>query len=397
MKKKGFNKRIILFVVCFLFIITGYFSSYSIKPIAGSFWRLVKGQYTVEEAKSTIDDALNLGLSYHKTLMDINGLKDNVIGTRIVKKGDSTVIKADSGKVMGSNGMIKKKDLEAVCEKTKQLKTVAEENGAKFLYCYAPSKEYYEKAPDNVKDYSKENTANFLKLLSDKEIPYLSFVETFEKNKMKDDDLYFVTDHHWKPYSGFVAAKAICEELSERYGFEYNRKYTDIKNYNIKKYEHWFLGSQGKKVGTWFTWNGADDFDLITPKFNTEFIEEQPAKKAIRTGRFEDTVLYMEKDYYNNSSYATYSGGDFKLQIMKNTQNKNGKKILMVRDSFACVVCPFLALQTNELHICDMRDMEGMIGEKLNLKEYIKKIKPDYVLILFNRPGDTSDDRYNFF
>ena len=60
------------------------------------------------------------------------------------------------------------------------------------------------------------------------------------------------------------------------------------------------------------------------------------------------------------------------------------------------VVTPFLALHTSELHICDVRNNEDYVGEKLNMKEYINEIKPDYVLVLYNGVLN-SQNRYNFF
>ena len=81
---------------------------------------------------------------------------------------------------------------------------------------------------------------------------------------------------------------------------------------------------------------------------------------------------------------------------MKNNLNPHGKKILMICDSFAMVVTPFLALQTSELHICDVRDNEKYVGEKLNMEKYIKEIKPDYVIVLYNGVSN-SQKEYNFF
>ena len=107
----------------------------------------------------------------------------------------------------------------------------------------------------------------------------------------------------------------------------------------------------------------------------------------------------MEKDYYHKSPYSTYSGGDFRLQIMRNNLDTDGKKILLIRDSFACVVAPFLSLQTSELHICDMRDYQWYVGDKLNMEEYIREINPDYVLVLYNGISSVKDahGKYDFF
>ena len=106
----------------------------------------------------------------------------------------------------------------------------------------------------------------------------------------------------------------------------------------------------------------------------------------------------MKKDYYGGSPYATYSGGEFRLQIMKNNLNQSGKKIVLVRDSFACVVAPFLALQTSELHVLDIRNFEYYVGDRMNVKEYVKEIKPDFVIVLYSGVASVhgGDDRYIF-
>lgn len=87
------------------------------------------------------------------------------------------------------------------------------------------------------------------------------------------------------------------------------------------------------------------------------------------------------------------------MQIMYNNLNPKGKKILMIRDSFSCVVAPFLSLQTSELHICDMRDFEYYVGDKLNAEEYIKQIAPDYVIVLYSGVSnfEESHGKYDFF
>ena len=100
--------------------------------------------------------------------------------------------------------------------------------------------------------------------------------------------------------------------------------------------------------------------------------------------------------HYHQNPYTVYSGGDHRLQIIRNNLNPKGKKMLIIRDSFACSVTPFLSLQAGELHLCDMRDF--LKGEKMNLASYIEQLKPDYVMILFAGSNTIdSDGRYDFF
>lgn len=357
--------------------------------------------YSIFNFRTAIDNISAKELSYHDSLMDLDSIKNNVLGTRVIKKDDTTVVKTDTGSLVEPKRRIDDEEINKIVSRVNELKNVTEENGAKFLYCAAPNKECYETAPDFIENYSKDNFERLTKALEEADIPVLDFMNVLSEESISDNKYYY-TDHHWTARSGFTAAKAICENLKSLYGFSVDEQYTDLNNYSITEYPDWFLGSRGKKVGTYFTWNGADDFELITPEFDTDMIEEQPFKNQIHKGTFEETVLYMsnmEKDYYNKNTYAAYSGGDFRLQIMKNNLNSTGKKVLIIRDSFACVVTPFLALQTRELHICDVRNYEYYVGDKLNMRDYIQEIKPDYVLVLYSDVGtvEGSSGKYDFF
>lgn len=402
MKKiNKFNKNILLFVFVAVFIIGGMFSMNNIRPVLGSVKYLITGKYTVDEAKKTIELTTSDDLLYHNTLIDINSLKENALNTHLIKKDDYMIAKNDSGYLGYPSAYVADdNNISQTVDRIDRLSNIAEDNGAHFLYCQAPAKEYYNSFPSNTINCNVENKEKLVKSLEDKGVPYLDYMNTFEEEGIPTDELFYRTDHHWKEYPGFVAYQSLCRELKMRYGFEYSQEYADYSNYCVKDYSNSFLGSVGKKVGRYFTWQGLDDFRLITPKFETNMTEEQPIKGETRSGTFEESVLYMDYlngDFYKTNPYSVYSGGDFRLQIMKNNLNPQGKKILLIRDSFACVVAPFLALQTSELHICDMRDMDGMIGDKMNMKDYIKEIKPDYVVVLYTHVEDNSDGRFDFF
>lgn len=408
---RKFNKNIIVFVFCMLFVGVGLCSGELFEGIGEATQKFFQGKSSgfkrLAKLENSVDSLSTEKLFYHNQMMDVNSLKENLLGTRVVQKDDIVVVKSDSGSLVSGSLNIPsetntKEDIQQISNRIKELRIVTESNGAHFLYCYAPAKLEIEDTPPNVYNTYYDNKNTFFSAMDSLKIPYIDLANSFDGNGGLTSNDFYKTDHHWTANAGFCANKYICEQLSARYGFEVNREYTDIDNYNIKTFDKWFLGSFGKKVGTYFTWFGADDFDLITPKFETDLTEEQPFKDQTRTGKFEETVLYMdnlEKDYYGKNTYATYSGGDFRLQIMKNNLNKNGKKILLIRDSFACVVAPFLSLQTSELHICDMRDFEDFVGDKINAEDYIKNNRPDYVIVLYSGIGslDKSNGTYDFF
>ncbi len=68
--------------------------------------------------------------------------------------------------------------------------------------------------------------------------------------------------------------------------------------------------------------------------------------------------------------------------VITNNTITDGKKILILRDSFAQVVAPFLALGTHEVDlICDQK-FSGSICS------YIRENKPDVILIIYSSAYD---------
>ena len=98
---KKFNKNIIVFVFFVVFIIVGIwgdcFEQLKWKTIdlaAGIKHGNISSFF---DFKYYVDDISNKELSYHDNMMDVNSVKDNLLGTRVVEKDDLTVVKAKSG------------------------------------------------------------------------------------------------------------------------------------------------------------------------------------------------------------------------------------------------------------------------------------------------------------
>ena len=379
----------ILFLLAALFLLAGLIPC--VKPLASAGLQFFKdltggapdpaGQF-----KSRSDDITTNSLLYHDALMDLNSVKERLLGTRIIEKSDSVMVRADSGRIASYDGLLSPEDIRFAADRVRQLQQYAEENGAAFLYCAVPRKSYYEVFPPNILNNEASNYNHFTAALQANQVPLVKLADFFGEKGLSGGDVFFTTDHHWKPLAALSAAGEICRTLKVLYGFPFSPDYADIRNFKVTTYPDLFLGSYGKKTGRFFSSLGVDDFDLVLPDFPTAFTESRPLAKAEKHGSFEETLIYKEnlaKDHYKINAYAAYSGGDFRLQIMKNEMNPEGAKILLIRDSFACAAAPFLALQAGELHICDIRDYEGFVGNKLSIKSYIETEKPDYVLVLY--------------
>ena len=79
------------------------------------------------------------------------------------------------------------------------------------------------------------------------------------------------------------------------------------------------------------------------------------------------------------STYYTYSKGTKSEIIVLNKNAYNDKKLLILKDSFADCVYPFLSINFEETRVLDIRRYKN-----IRLYRYIRKYKPDAILFLQN-------------
>lgn len=402
---KRLNKNVVIFIITFSIILSGLFSVGFIKGMYRSFGDLMRA-FLLENAftafdqfTANIETASSQGLLYHKEFVDINSSVQKSMGTAVIYKDDMTVVRSKNGYLSYVRDVISEDKLKKRAKNVAELYNAASENGSDFLYVIAPAKGYDMEYPDNIIDYNKLNCDTFINELEDANVPYYNIFSQMKKEGITEEDMFFITDHHWKPEYALWAVNRVVQELNARFGFEYNEENLDINNYNEKVYKNWFLGSQGKKTGQYFTPLGLDDISIFTPKFKTFFVNTQVGKDYSVQGSFEEVLIHKEhveeKDLYNKNPYATYLGGDYREQVIENKGIEDGKRILILKDSFACAFVPFLSTVTKETCLLDMRDFDEFAGDRIDVANYIKETKPDIVLVMYS--GVTSEDKlYEF-
>jgi len=344
-----------------------------------------------------LDKIINKGNSISTTdilfktkFIELNGLFNRILGKRVVDDVDKSynVAKLNNGYLTFTNPKI---DIKGYADKTIEFNKFLSEKNIPLLYIQAPYKisKSDPQLPTGFVNYTNENDDNLLSELSKANIKTLDFREEIVKDNLNHYDMFFKTDHHWTPESGFWAAKKVSNLLRDDYGFKINEDNYNLDNYNIKTYKNWFLGSQGRRVGV--TYTGDDDIDMITPNFKTDFNFSVPTSNIERSGEFKDAMfsydLINKKDYYNLNPYEAYIGGDYNLNLITNNNSPNNKKILLVRDSFSCVMTPFLAMSCKNLDTIDLRYYTASI------KSYIDKNKPDIVILMYS---NQQDEYFNF-
>lgn len=251
-----------------------------------------------------------------------------------------------------------------------------------MLYVNKAKKDTTDKSllPDNYPYVYGDNYCELESALLNNGIDVLNINSVIEENNIDKYSLFFKTDHHWTPKTGVWVSKLISERLNQTYKYTLNTDLFNIDNYNTETYKNAFLGSQGKRVGVVYA--GVDDFDIITPKYKTDIELKIPSENQIVNGDFEATIIHRESITPDNllnkddTAYDAYMQGNHPLVSIKNNEVNNGKKAVLVLDSYGCVVAPYLSQTFSNLDCIDLRSFAD------SLEDYIVKTKPDVVIYM---------------
>ena len=321
----------------------------------------------------------------------LNGGFQRLMGAREINQR----YRLDNGHISYVIGEI---DVDGIASNTVDFRNALQELGIPMLYVNTPFKicEFDKQLPDSIEDYSNENANRFLAVLADNGVTYLDLRRSIAEDNLDHYSLFFPSDHHWQPETGFWATFKIIDRLTELdSSFAVDAQITDFSHYNQTVCEGVFLGSAGRRVGPLYS--GFDDITLITPKYETKFSFSVPAKGILREGSFEDSFLFPEaltpEDIFNSNGYGVYCGDDYGLLKLRNDTvepSATAKKVLLIKDSFSNVIIPFLNAAYEELHVVDLRYLEK------DLMSYIEEFQPDLVLTVYN-PGAYNTDNLVLF
>lgn len=370
---KQFRYSMLLFFAAAVFVAAGLCS----RPLLSGMKQAAVRLANTGNAEAFIDgvDAASKELAYKGELIDLYSLWYRVTDTREVVKEDATVLRLDNDFLAFQPKVADGEALREMADACARLKEVTDRTGSSLLYVAAPNKVSLSEGGNNP---VAGNIRDFIGLLEEQDIPVLNLMEEMENQGRTMEDSYFQTDHHWLPETGLWAAGEIAGAL----GLE--NEALRPERYSTETYPDLFLGSEGKKVGRYFTPLGLDDFSVITPDFDTDLTVTDYT--GTRTGAFADTVLVKKnlhtEDPYSANPYVVYTGGDYPLQTIQNHGMAEGETVLVIRDSYACAVTPFLSLAAGEVHTVDVRYWTGT-QQADTVLDYVEALRPDHVVVLY--------------
>lgn len=310
-------------------------------------------------------------------IIELSKKYDSIIKWNIVDNREyNGVMKLEDGHLVSFSN---RKDMSQIKKNIVELNGYCKNKDIEFIYVSAPGKFNKNEEKYNSLDFSNENADDVLAGLKENNVRYIDIRENIEEQGWLLRDLFFKTDHHWLPETGFWATGIIAEYLNNNNIAKCDLSLLDMKKYHKVVYENMYIGSRGKKN---LAISSPEDISLIYPDFKTEIRYKIPSMNMDKTGDF--SIMYDmeclnpedEAHPFSYEAYFSYNYGDVPCISIENMLPVNDKKVLIIKDSFANTINPFLAIQFKHTDILDVRCFDGSVHN------FIKVTKPDVVIVL---------------
>ena len=164
------------------------------------------------------------------------------------------------------------------------------------------------------------------------------------------EDIYLRTDHHWAPLGAYYAAR----EFATVAGVPFR----DLSSYDQKIIHH-YVGSMYGYSQDIAVKNAPEDFVYYVPRgadysvtYITYTIDEEyhvTSESKPRKGPY----FYHQRDGSGNA-YCTFMGSDTKITQVR-TGVHNGRRVLILKDSFGNAIPGYLFFSFEEVHVVDYR------------------------------------------
>lgn len=173
--------------------------------------------------------------------------------------------------------------------------------------------------------------------------------------KTSEYQVFYKTDHHWTSYGAYFAYVKYCEMN--------NIEPININNFKIKEVSNSFCGTLCSKTGYFnhtpdlihtFTYK---DYDL-----EVNYISQNKITKT----------LYEEKHLETKDKYSMFLDNNHPLIIISNSDIIDKREIVIIKDSYANAMIPFLVNHFKKVHVIDPRFYKSSISDYIKENKNIK-------------------------
>ena len=303
--------------------------------------------------------------NYEKYISDQFPLRDFWIGVKsrtekiLGKEENNGVYIGKDGYLMEKFEKPEEKDINFKIDNINSIITNVENTDKYFMLIPNSTKVLEDKLPPYAPNTDQLVYINKVKDSIDDSIRFIDLYDVLYQNK--DEYIYYRTDHHWTTKGAYLAYEKLMEDMGVKsHGEEY---------FSIERVTDSFYGSLYSKSG--FRNISPDSIYLYIPK-----ISEDCKVEYIDQGKKADSI-YDLNSLNKKDKYAVFLGGNHPL-IKISSKINNGKKLLIIKDSYANSFVPFLTGHFSEIYMVDLR----YYGE--DIKSLVEENQIESLLMLYN-------------
>ena len=224
-----------------------------------------------------------------------------------------------------------------------------------------------EKLPAFAPHYKEQKFYDALQQKLEKEDVLISVEPVLDAHK--EEEIYYRTDHHWTTLGAWYA----YEQYTKAVGGDLQRAQGKKKFRCISKD---FYGTTYAKINYA---RQADKIEIYEPEDKLRVVYNMGEKKT--------KTLYDVSFLKTADQYSVFTGGN--QAVLEITGGiKNGKTLLLIKDSFANSILPFLAEDYEKLVVVDLRQL-NVSGDRL-----LEMFSPTDILILYNSAQFAQDKEF---
>ena len=294
------SKKDLIVTVLFVAFITAVFLGTVFTNARVIAWNVIKNneRYITEDTINSkvrsyvtaYENSFNDNIFVKDECVDFFGLLQKAMGKRviptngftgtIVKGSDNKLYTTNSVTVNDSRRVYSDEDIKKYADSLIKLNSQLSEINTELLYVQAPQK-YYSgvKTPISINSENTDKMVDKMLQLIDGKVNYIDFNRIIDENNIDRNDVFFKTDHHWTTESAFLCYQSICNYANEHFSLSIDPYLFDRRNWEFNVIKNSYLGSTGVRVGRFYV--GKDDFTMITPKFNTNFVRNYTSTRIV--------------------------------------------------------------------------------------------------------------------
>ena len=274
--------------------------------------------------------------------------------------------KENNGVILGKDGYLfqkfdtpNKDDMEAKLESLNSLASSLKNIDSYFMLVPNSIKILEEKLPAHI---PIEDQKRYIDRIQNSIVNEINFVDVYEALYAKKDEyIFYKTDHHWTSHGAYYAYRTLAQAM----GFTP----LDLGDFDIITVTDSFYGTLYSKSG--FRRIEPDSIEIYIPKtpgeYTVEYVEE---------GITNDSLYNMD-NLKKKDKYTIFLDGNHP-EVRITTSAGSNRKLLMIKDSYAHSIVPFLACHFDEIYMIDPRYYSGDI-KAIALENSITDI-----LVLYN-------------